>query len=122
MIHKKRNEHRIRLKTRIARKIRLISRHPRLTVFRSSRHIYAQIIDDTQSKTIAMASTLSKDLKDELKNIKDRKEKAKRVGISIANKALSKNVKTVVFDRSGYLYHGVVKSLADGAREGGLEF
>lgn len=69
-----------------------------------------------------MASTLSKDLKDELKNIKDRKEKAKRVGISIANKALSKNVKTVVFDRSGYLYHGVVKSLADGAREGGLEF
>lgn len=122
MIHKQRNEYRMRLKARIARKIRRSSKHPRLTVFRSSQHIYAQIIDDTQSKTIATASTLSKDLRDELKNIKDKKEIAKRVGMSIANKALSKNVKTVVFDRSGYLYHGVVKSLADGAREGGLEF
>ncbi len=93
----------------------------RLSVFRSSKHIYAQIIDDAEGRTIASASSLEKDMRGSLKtgaNI----EAAKAVGKRVAERAAAKGVKDVVFDRGGYLYHGRVKALADAAREGGLNF
>lgn len=121
MINKSRIASRLKVKVRIAKKIRGTSEHPRLTVYRSLHHVYAQVIDDSQSKTLVAASSLSPDLRDELKNIKGMKEIAKRVGIHVAKKAIEKNVKQVVFDRNGYLYHGIVKSMADGAREAGLK-
>jgi len=122
MITKSRVEKRLKIKTRIAKKIRGTSDQPRLTVYRSLHHVYAQIVDDRQQKTLVAASSLSPDLRDDLKSVKGMKEIAKRVGKLIAKKALEKNVKTVVFDRNGYLYHGIVKSMADGAREAGLKF
>lgn len=122
MINKSRIQQRLRIKSRIVKKIRGTTERPRLTVYRSLNHMYAQIIDDSQSKTLVSASSLTTDLKTELKGAKGQKEIAKRVGIFVAKKAVAKNLKRVVFDRNGYLYHGVVKSLADGAREGGLEF
>jgi large subunit ribosomal protein L18 len=85
-------------------------------------HIYAQIIDDSQAKTLVSASSLTKEFKAHLSEAKGQKEVAKRLGKYLAEKAASSNVKKVVFDRNGYLYHGIVKSLADGAREGGLKF
>jgi len=94
---------------------------PRLSVYRSSKHIYVQVIDDTQSKTLAAASTLEKDLKGSLKTGAD-KAAAAAVGKLIAERALKAGVTTVVFDRGSYLYHGRVKALADAAREGGLKF
>ena len=93
----------------------------RLSVFRSSKHIYAQVIDDAEGRTIASASSLEKDMRGSLKtgaNI----EAAKAVGKRVAERAAAKGVKDVVFDRGGYLYHGRVKALADAAREGGLNF
>ena len=93
----------------------------RLSVFRSSKHIYAQVIDDVKGETLASASSLEKDMRDSLKtgaNI----EAAKAVGKRLAERAAAKGVKDVVFDRGGYLYHGRVKALADAAREGGLNF
>ncbi len=92
---------------------------PRLNVYRSNNHIYAQIIDDFAGKTLASASTLDKDL-----NLSStgNKEAAREVGKSVAKKASDKGIEKVVFDRAGYLYHGRVKELADGAREGGLRF
>ncbi len=110
------------VKERIAKKIRGTSERPRLVVYRSLHHMYAQVIDDSQAKTIVSASSLGKDLRDDLKGVKGQKEVAKRVGMAVAKKAVQQNIKKVVFDRNGYLYHGVVKSLADGAREAGLEF
>jgi large subunit ribosomal protein L18 len=121
MINKSRIEKRLHVKRRIQKKIRGTAEMPRLTVYRSLHHIYAQIVDDSTSKTIVTASTLAPDLRDEVKSLKGKKAIAKRVGIQVAKKALEKNVKQVVFDRNGYLYHGVVKSLADGAREAGLK-
>ena len=112
----------MRIKQRISKKIKGSPERPRLTVFRSLNHIYAQVVDDTQTKILAAASSLSKELRDEIKTIKKRKEIAKRVGMSVAKKALEHNIKKVVFDRNGFAYHGIVKSLADGAREAGLEF
>jgi large subunit ribosomal protein L18 len=94
---------------------------PRLSVFRSSKQIYAQIIDDVQGHTVAAASTLESDLKGKLKTGADI-DAAKEVGRLVAERAVQAGVKSVVFDRSGYLYHGRVKALADAAREGGLEF
>src|SRR5262245_38658750 len=97
------------------------SDRPRLSVFRSSMHIYAQIIDDAQGETVAAASTLDKELKGKLKtgaNI----DAAKEVGKLIAARAAAKGVKSVAFDRGGYRYHGRIKALADAAREGGLAF
>jgi large subunit ribosomal protein L18 len=91
---------------------------PRLSVHRSGRHIYAQVIDDTAGKTVASASTLDKDLK---KNAATR-EGAAAVGKAIAERAKKAGVSAVVFDRGGFLFHGRVKALADAAREGGLEF
>jgi len=95
---------------------------PRLTVFKSLNHIYAQLIDDSCGKTLVAASTKSKELADEIKNVKGKIEKAKLVGKLIAKKALESNLSAVVFDRGSYIYHGRVKALADGAREGGLKF
>jgi large subunit ribosomal protein L18 len=122
MINKSRVDQRMRVKARVRKKIRGTAAQPRLTVYRSLNHLYAQIVDDSQAKTIVAASSLTKELKTELKDVKGQKEIAKRVGAYLATKALAQNVKKVVFDRNGYMYHGVIKSLADGAREGGLEF
>jgi large subunit ribosomal protein L18 len=94
---------------------------PRLSVYRSSEHIYAQIIDDVAGRTLAAASTLEKDLKGSLKTGAD-KAAAQAVGRLVAERAVKAGVKTVVFDRGGYIYHGRVKALADAAREAGLSF
>jgi large subunit ribosomal protein L18 len=94
---------------------------PRLSVFRSGRHIYAQIIDDAHGRTLAAASSLDKDLRDNLKTGAD-KGAAQAVGKLIAERAKAAGVDAVVFDRGGYLFHGRVKALADAAREGGLAF
>ena len=94
---------------------------PRLAVFRSNNHVYAQVIDDVAGKTIVSASTLEKDIKAELKNTDDI-EAASKIGDVVAKRALEKGIKAVVFDRGGYIYHGKVKALADAAREAGLEF
>ena len=93
----------------------------RLSVFRSSKHIYAQVIDDEKGETLAAASSLEKDLRGSLKTGAN-KDAAKAVGKLIAERATAKGVKDVVFDRGGYLYHGRIKALADAAREGGLNF
>lgn len=97
------------------------SGRPRLSVFRSSQHIYAQVIDDIAGKTIAAASTMEKDLKGALKTGAD-KAAAAAVGKLVAERALKAGIKDVVFDRGGYLFHGRVKALADAARESGLSF
>ena len=94
---------------------------PRLAVFRSNKHIYAQLIDDEAGNTIAAASTLDKDLKGDLKNTDD-VEAATAVGKAIAQKALDKGIKAVVFDRGGFIYQGKIAALAEAAREAGLEF
>ena len=111
-----------RRKARVRTSIRTKSiGRPRLSVFRSSLHIYVQIIDDVNGNTLAAASTVDKELKGKLKtgaNI----DAAKAVGKLIAERAVSKGIKEVVFDRGGYIYHGRVKALADAAREGGLAF
>ncbi|MEE8885990.1 MAG: 50S ribosomal protein L18 [Eubacteriales bacterium] len=94
---------------------------PRLSVFRSNKNIYAQIIDDSTGKTLVSASTLDKDVKDSLEYT-DNVEAAKCVGTVIGKKAVEAGIKEVVFDRGGYIYHGKVQALAEGAREAGLEF
>ena len=98
-----------------------VSGRPRLSVFRSNQHIYAQVIDDAQGRTVATASTIDKDLKGKLKSSCD-KTAATEVGKLVAARALAAGVKDVVFDRGAYLFHGRVKALADGARENGLSF
>jgi large subunit ribosomal protein L18 len=110
-----------RRKLRIRRKISGDVERPRLTVFRSTKHIYAQVVNDTDGKTLAHASTLSRDLKNTL--AEDTKiDAAKKVGALIAKICLEKKVEKVVFDRNGYLYHGRIKALAEAAREAGLQF
>ncbi|MBI5878345.1 MAG: 50S ribosomal protein L18 [Chloroflexi bacterium] len=94
---------------------------PRLNIFRSEKHIYAQVIDDRKGHTLASASDAEPELKTRLASIKPL-ERAKVIGETVAQRALGKGVKKVVFDRAGYKYHGRVKALADGARAGGLEF
>ena len=118
MIKINRKEERIRRHKRVRTKISGTTECPRLAIFRSNSNIYAQIIDDTKGATIVAASTLDK----EVKNKKANKEAAKEVGTLIAKRAIEKNIKTVVYDRGGYIYHGVVKELAEAAREAGLEF
>ena len=111
-----------RRKARVRRQLRKVgSGRPRLSIYRSSKHIYAQIIDDAQGKTLAAASSLEKDLKSKLKTGAD-KAAAEAIGKLVAKRALKAGIETVVFDRGGYIYHGRVKALADGAREGGLKF
>ena len=113
-----RNAERIRRHKRVRRKISGTAECPRLCVFRSNSNIYVQVIDDVKAVTLAQASTLDKEVKTKHSN----KEAAKEVGALIAKRALEKNISSVVFDRGGYIYHGVVKELADAAREGGLNF
>lgn len=115
------NKVRLRKHARVRKKISGTPERPRLCVFRSSKHIYAQIIDDVNSTTLVAASSLDEALKGKLKYTGN-KEAAREVGKLIGNKAIEKGIKTVVFDRGGYLFHGRVKELADGAREAGLEF
>lgn len=110
-----------RRKLRIRSKISGRPERPRLSVFRSRGHVYAQVVNDTDGKTLAAASTLSRDLKGTLGE--DRKiDAAKKVGALIAKICLEKKIDKVVFDRNGYLYHGRVKALAEAAREAGLKF
>jgi len=109
---------RYRRHKRIRDKISGKAQRPRLCVFRSNQHIYAQLVDDEKGKTLVMIS----DLSIKTKTKKSNAEKAKEVGKIIAQKAKELKIETVIFDRAGYKYHGQVKSLAEGAREGGLKF
>lgn len=106
---------------RVRKKVAGTPERPRLNVFRSLKHIYVQLIDDFGSKTIVAASSLDKELKGKIKTGSNA-EAAKTVGALLAKRAGDKGITRIVFDRGGYLYHGRVKALADGAREGGLEF
>src|SRR4249920_2761767 len=118
---KARTEARNAVRLRVRRKVQGSAERPRLAVFKSGKHIYAQVIDDATGKTVAHASSLDAGLKKEGKagaNVGT----AKRVGKLVADRAKEKGVARVVFDRGGYIYHGKVKALADAAREGGLEF
>jgi large subunit ribosomal protein L18 len=109
---------RTRRHIRVRRKISGTQDRPRLCVYRSNTNLYVQIIDDVAGNTIVSASTLDKEVKTKYAN----KEAAKELGALIAKKALDKKIETVVFDRGGYIYHGVIKELAEAAREGGLKF
>jgi large subunit ribosomal protein L18 len=113
-----RNRRRLRLRYQLRQKA--VGR-PRLSVFRSGKHIYAQIIDDAQGRTLAAASSLDATLRTDLRTGAD-KEAASKVGKLVAERALAAGVTTVVFDRGSYIYHGRVKALAEAAREGGLSF
>ncbi len=112
-------ETRERRKKRIRKKVDGTTERPRLTVFRSARHIYAQVIDDSRGATLAAASTLTAGVKDVTGNKSDR---AKAVGAAIAKACAERGIEKVVFDRNGYIYHGRIRALADGAREAGLSF
>ncbi|TYO95716.1 LSU ribosomal protein L18P [Geothermobacter ehrlichii] len=120
-IAEKRRQSRIKRQTRVRKKVRGTAERPRLSVFRSSRHIYVQLIDDVARKTLVSASTMSKEIAGEL-NSTGNVEAARAVGKAIAEKAIAQNINKVVFDRNGFLYHGRVKALADAAREAGLSF
>lgn len=111
-------------KKKIRRKKKIFgsSERPRLVVFRSLKYIYGQIIDDEKGVTLVGASNLSKEVRDQLKEAKTKVEQSRIVGKFLAQKAIEKNIKKIVFDRNGYRYHGRVKAFAEGAREGGLEF
>lgn len=116
MVHKRKKRQNIRY--RIRKKIQGTSNLPRLSVFRSNNSIYCQLIDDLNGQTIVSASSKE----GEIGKSGTKSEQAKQVGLALADKAKAKQIETVVFDRAGYLYHGRVKSLAEGAREGGLQF
>ena len=113
----KRNEIRQRIHSRIREKLAGTGERPRLNVYRSLNHIYAQVIDDQKGETLVSASTLAMNLK-----TGGNVAAAKEIGKAVAEKAVEKGIKRVVFDRGGYLYHGRIKALADAAREAGLEF
>ena len=112
---------RIRRHRRVRKQVSGTSGRPRLNVFRSLRHIYAQVIDDSQGHTLVSASTIDPEVVAQLQGLA-KTDQARVVGKVLAERALSQGVKKVVFDRGGYVYHGRVKALADAAREGGLEF
>jgi len=116
-----RNESRKKRHRIIRKSIQGTPERPRLNVFRSSKHIYAQIIDDTQMKTITSSSTIDKEVAEKLEGL-TKKEAAELVGKNIAEKAKKEGIEKIVFDRGGYLYHGRIKALAEGARENGLKF
>ena len=109
---------RLRRKIHIRKRVSGTAERPRMTVTKSNRSISIQVIDDTKGQTLVCASTLEKELKD----IKATVEGAAKLGEIVGKRLLEKNIKTVVFDRNGYLYHGVVKALADGSRKAGIEF
>ena len=115
------NDARLKRQVRVRKKVKGTTERPRLNVFKSSRHIHAQIIDDSKGITLVAVSSISPDLKSDIEytgNI----AAAKKVGAAIAKKALDNNIVSVVFDRNGFLYHGRIKALADAARENGLSF
>ncbi len=114
-------ELRIRRHKRIRKKVYGTPERPRLSVYKSNNNIYAQIIDDSAGRTLVAASTLDKDFKGYTGH-RGNVETAKRVGELIAKRAIASGIKKIVFDRSGYLYHGSIKALADAARDAGLEF
>ena len=116
-----RQQARLKRKKRIRKKIHGTPQRPRLSVFRSARHIYAQIVDDTAGRTLAAASTVDQQAKDAPK-FKDKVAAANFVGKLVCERALNQGIKEVVFDRNGFLYHGRVKSLSEGARKAGLVF
>lgn len=117
----KRRQARLKRKVRVRRKVRGTVGKPRLCVYRSAKHIYAQLIEDTTGKTLAAASTVNAEVADGL-GYTGNVQAAKAVGAAIARMALAQQIKEVVFDRNGFLYHGRVKSLAEAAREAGLSF
>lgn len=116
-----RRQARLKRKQRIRKKLSGTPERPRLSVFRSARHIYAQVIDDSRGHTLTSASSLEKAI-GELTDKGDKTVVANRIGKLVAERAIEKGVKSVVFDRNGFLYHGRVKAVSDGARKGGLEF
>jgi len=122
MITKRTVEKRKRLKHHIRLRITGTAERPRFTIFRSLKHVYAQIVDDSSGKTLVTVSDMSKDFKEQFKSVKGQMASSKLVGKLAAKAAKERNINQVVFDRNGYLYHGVVKAAADGAREGGLKF
>lgn len=111
-----------KIRKRVRSKIFGTPERPRLSVYRSLKHIYVQIIDDTKGHTLVAMSSLSKEIRDEVKNAKTKTEISRIVGLALAKKAIEKGITKVVFDRNGYKYHGRVKALAEAAREGGLIF
>ncbi len=111
-----RTVNRLKKKVRIRKTVNGTDERPRLCVFRSNKHVYAQIINDDKGATLVASSSLK--IEGHLPGV----EMAKKIGIEVAKAALGKNIKNVVFDRNGYIYHGQIKALADGAREGGLNF
>jgi large subunit ribosomal protein L18 len=119
MATNKKFNRRTKIKYRVRKKVRGTAEQPRLSVFRSNKAIYAQVIDDLDGKTLAAASSQTKDIGDKKMTKTD---KAREVGKVVAERAKEAGVENIVFDRNGYLYHGRVKSLAEGAREGGLKF
>jgi large subunit ribosomal protein L18 len=119
---KKNLNRRQRAKIGIKKRVVGTADRPRLSVYRSLNHIYVQLVNDSDGKTITNASTLSKEIQADLKIANNKVERSKIVGTLIAKKAQEQKIDNVVFDRSGYRYHGRVRSLADGAREGGLKF
>ncbi len=110
-----------RRKRRVRKKIRGTAARPRLSVFRSARHIYVQAVDDDSGLTLASASTLSPELKDKVKGL-NKRDASKLVGEQIGSRIKEKGIERVVFDRNGFLYHGRVQALSEGAREAGLKF
>ncbi len=116
-----RQKARLKRKKRIRKNLTGTSQRPRMSVFRSARHIYAQVIDDTAGTTLAAASSVEKTVKEQPK-FDDKVALAKYVGKLLAERAVGQGIKKIVFDRNGFLYHGRVKALSDGAREAGLDF
>lgn len=115
------NQERLRRHTRVRKKVSGTAETPRLSVYRSLNHIYVQVIDDVKGVTLCSASTMEKEVKGAIKDV-TKTEAAKVVGKKVAERALAKGIKAVVFDRGGYLYTGRVQAVADGAREAGLNF
>lgn len=117
----KRNELRLKRKKRIRKKMTGTDERPRMTVFRSGRHIYSQLIDDTKGITLVAASTTEKEIREQ-QNFENKMAAATYIGKVIAERALQKGITSVVFDRNGFLYHGRIKAVSDGARKAGLDF
>ncbi|MCF8027881.1 MAG: 50S ribosomal protein L18 [Desulfobacteraceae bacterium] len=117
----KREAMRIKRKKRIRQKVKGTPQRPRLTVFRSARHIYAQIIDDTRGETLAAASTIEKQVRDQGK-FENKVAAADEIGKLLAQRASGKGITSVVFDRNGYMYHGRVRAVSEAARKNGLDF
>jgi large subunit ribosomal protein L18 len=125
-VHKKKvqqkRSRRIRAHRRVRNRVRGTSERPRLAVYRSLQHLYAQLIDDDQGTTLAQASTLDKEVAGQLKASRSNKEAARLVGQVIAERAKASGIESVVFDRGGFIYHGRIQQIAEGAREKGLRF